>query len=204
MYEGGVRPRGGGGGGGGGGGRGFAADQAELQADLEALRARVEGAAPPRGAGPSPAEREAAARRRREREAGGARGGGGREPSPREWAAHEAAWARFEGDGGAEASEGAVPWPPGEGRGLLAHYAREAAEAAGSPAGAGAGGAAAGGGPLRAAFRRASLRWHPDKFAARLGGRLPADPEARAAVLARAAGVAQRVNEDHAALLAAS
>ena len=64
----------------------------------------------------------------------------------------------------------------------------------------GAHSAGRGGGPAarRAAFRRASLRWHPDKFAARFGARLP-DPGVRAEVLARAQALAQALNEHLAA-----
>jgi len=110
------------------------------------------------------------------------------EPSAREWEAHEAAWERFEAGEGLVAAAAAVPWPPGGARGLVARLLAEV-PTGGDPS------------ALRAAFRRASLRWHPDKFAARFGARLP-DPAVRAEVLARAQGLAQALDEDLAALRA--
>ena len=182
---------------GGGSGRGgappppppreFAAEQAALQADLEALKARVEGAPPLASEGPTPAEREAAARRRREREAGRAPRGDKAGPSAREWEAHEAAWERFAASDDLVAAAAAVPWPPGGAEGLVARLAENCA--GGDPA------------ALRAAFRRASLRWYPVKFAARFGARLP-DPAVRAEVLARAQALAQALTADLAALRA--
>lgn len=44
----------------------------------------------------------------------------------------------------------------------------------------------------KAAFRRAVLRWHPDKFAGRLGGRVPAHQQT--AVMARVQALAQDLN----------
>ena len=168
--------------------REFAAEQAALQADLEALKARVEGAPPLASEGPTPAEREAAARRRRESEAGRVPRGDKAGPSAREWEAHEAAWERFAASDDLVAAAAAVPWPPGGAEGLVARLLAEDC-AGGDPA------------ALRAAFRRASLRWHPDKFAARFGARLP-DPAVRAEVLARAQALAQALTADLAALRA--
>ena len=103
----------------------------------------------------------------------------------RAWAAHDEAWAAFEASvrDGARVRTRDVPWPPGHDRGgdgggggtLLASLARcELVERGG---GGGAGSCRGGSedkrlAAFRRAFKRASLRWHPDKFEGKFGGAL--------------------------------
>jgi hypothetical protein len=83
-----------------------------------------------------------------------------------------------------------IPWPPSnlDGAGYLAGLAREevrrAAENAESPASPKS--------ARRAAYRRASLRWHPDSFMRRVGRRVREGEREEAAQ--RAAEVAQSIN----------
>ena len=64
---------------------------------------------------------------------------------------------------------------------MLAHYARERA-----------GGESVTASHLKLAFKRASLRWHPDKFVGKFGAKMA---EAhREAVLHRVKGITQEVN----------
>ena len=83
-----------------------------------------------------------------------------------------------------------MPWPPSD-AGLLAALAAAEARA----------GAADARSAFRRAFRTAALRWHPDKWDARLAARGPqAQPSAAAArehaeVAARVRAVAQALND---------
>jgi len=121
------------------------------------------------------------------RRGAGGDGGGARAAAEeaRAWAAHDEAWAAFEASvrDGARVRTCDVPWPPGHDRGLthggtlLASLARrELVERGGSPGGAGF--SCRGGSEdrrlaaFRRAFKRASLRWHPDKFEGKFGGAL--------------------------------
>ena len=87
-----------------------------------------------------------------------------------------------------------IPWPPeGAGNILKKMASTRLAEAEAEAEGAGGGGP--GGEPaldLKGVYRAASLRWHPDKFLHKFGGRVDlADLDA---VCARVQGVAQTVN----------
>ena len=115
----------------------------------------------------------------------------------RAWADHERAWAEFETSvrGGARVRVTDVPWPPGGpyrgGGGIvrggtLASLARRELVETGSHRRKTTDGDTKSqsdkGGPedrrlaaFRRAFRRASLRWHPDKFEGKFGNALSAD-----------------------------
>ena len=87
-----------------------------------------------------------------------------------------------------------IPWPPeGAGNILKKMASTRLAEAEAEAEGAGGGGP--GGEPaldLKGVYRAASLRWHPDKFLHKFGGRVDlADLDA---VCARVQGVTQTVN----------
>jgi hypothetical protein len=100
------------------------------------------------------------------------------------WARHEAAWAAFEAAPPATLTLASVPWPPSD-AGLLAALAATEARA----------GAADARTAFRRAFRTAALRWHPDKWDARLAKpRGPAAAAARDEVAARVRAVAQALN----------
>tara|TARA_B110000008_G_scaffold273889_1_gene308851 strand:- start:32 stop:1039 length:1008 start_codon:yes stop_codon:yes gene_type:complete len=115
----------------------------------------------------------------------------------RAWADHERAWAEFETSvrGGARVRVTDVPWPPGGPcrggggdvrGGTLASLARRELIETGSHRRKTTDGDTKSqsdkGGPedrrlaaFRRAFRRASLRWHPDKFEGKFGNALSAD-----------------------------
>ena len=115
----------------------------------------------------------------------------------RDWADHERAWAEFETSvrGGARVRVTDVPWPPGGPYrggggdvrgGTLASLARRELIETGSHRRQTTDGddksQSDKGGPedrrlaaFRRAFRRASLRWHPDKFEGKFGNALSAD-----------------------------
>ena len=115
----------------------------------------------------------------------------------RAWADHERAWAEFETSvrGGARVRVTDVPWPPGGPYrgggggvrgGTLASLARRELVETGSHRRKTTDGDTKSqsdkGGPedrrlaaFRRAFRRASLRWHPDKFEGKFGNALSAD-----------------------------
>jgi len=99
------------------------------------------------------------------------------------WARHEAAWAAFEASPPAAIGVGSVPWPPSD-AGLLAALAAGEARA----------GAADARTAFRRAFRTAALRWHPDKWDARLAQRGAAAGRERDEVAARVRAVAQALN----------
>jgi hypothetical protein len=81
-----------------------------------------------------------------------------------------------------------VPWPPSDG-GLLAALAAAEARAGATDARA----------AFRRAFRTAALRWHPDKWDARLAARgaqaQPAAASEHEKVAARVRAVAQALND---------
>ena len=100
------------------------------------------------------------------------------------WADHETRWAAFEASDASIASDADVPWPPAE-SGVLSAMATLELEGAPSPLSAYA--------AHKRAFRKASMRWHPDKFIHRFGRRIP-DAAVRDAVTSRVQQIAQGVN----------
>ena len=122
-----------------------------------------------------------------QRGAGGDGGGARAAEEARAWAAHDEAWTAFEASvrDGARVRTHDVPWPPGHDRGgggggggggtLLASLARRelVERGGGGVAGSFRGGSEDGRlAAFRRAFKRASLRWHPDKFEGKFGGAL--------------------------------
>ena len=157
--------------------------------------------------------------RPRDREVAGSNpSGGATHRDVATWERHDVAWAAFEaraaraanGDDGAAARVDDVPWPPTrDPRDALSALA--AIEAARARGGVRTGDISDARGVVaaahRRAFRRLSLRWHPDKFHARFGAALRTDVEGGArdgllegethadAIARRVRDVAQGVND---------
>ncbi|KAK3259918.1 hypothetical protein CYMTET_31104 [Cymbomonas tetramitiformis] len=117
------------------------------------------------------------------------------------WKEHADLWVKFQDDPPQQITVGVVPWPPDAAQVLAIMAAEEkhlvsAGETADNQRGELSTYAA-----YKIAFRRASLRWHPDKFEARFGSRLSNECTTsdglshRQQVIARVQGVSQAVND---------
>ena len=116
------------------------------------------------------------------------------------WSNHESSWLIFEkrvDSGGDDVApwvrETDVPWPPDE-KALLTQMAAIERGKIPSTGHSKQDAAAA----YKRAFRKASLRWHPDKFAAKFSSKMHPDEAAR--VAARVQGVSQAINDAWSAL----
>ena len=120
----------------------------------------------------------------------------GSEEAAESWAAHEKAWEGFEAS--MEVAEPLryedVPWPPATSGLLSAMAAAEIARVKGeSVAGSRASDSREAFVAHKRAFRKANLRWHPDKFMHRFGKALDARDAAR--IEARTQEISQAINE---------
>mmetsp|Transcript_47288 Transcript_47288/g.88179 ORF Transcript_47288/g.88179 Transcript_47288/m.88179 type:complete len:315 (-) Transcript_47288:136-1080(-) len=119
------------------------------------------------------------------------------------WAQFAEEWIRFEADPPASITLDNVPWPPDDGRLLNAMALDEisAVEEAAGQSGKMQSSADTAYIAYKRAFRKASLRWHPDKFASKFGNKLCDDlcehngMSHREAISTRVQEVVQAINE---------
>jgi len=91
------------------------------------------------------------------------------------YAAHESAWLAFQGGS-------KVPWPDWETPNDMIEFALKSAQEAGRKA-------------HRDAFRRLSLRWHPDKFLQAVGGLEGVPSRERDRILTRVTSISKIINQ---------
>lgn len=122
----------------------------------------------------TPQEREAAARARMGRTQPQTRGA-----TAPEWPAHEKQWLAFEQGAGGNLGSGDVPWPP-EASGVITWNLQRVESGSEGRA------------RVKEAYKKAALRWHPDKFTARFASRLA--PSERDAIMRSVKDVFQAIN----------